>query len=65
MLKNIFSSVGGWTGVLAGIIVLGNQEIPLLPPVWANLVGAILGVVALYSHGQVVTAARSAGVKGV
>lgn len=65
MIQNLFTSVGGWTGVLAGIIEFGNQITPILPPVWAHLLAAILGVIALYNHGTVVTAARVAGVKGV
>lgn len=53
------------SSILAAIIVFANQIIPVLPPVWANLIGAVLGVLALYYHGQVVKAARSAGAKGV
>lgn len=65
MVKNLFTSLGGITGVLAGVIEFGNQLVPVLPPAWAHLVAAILGLVALYSHGQVVTAGRTAGVRGV
>lgn len=54
-----------WSSVIGAVVVFGNQIVPILPPVWANLIGAILGVVALYYHAQVVTVARSAGVCGV
>lgn len=64
-MKNfIMGNVKG-AAILAGIFQFGNQIVPFLPQVWANLVSAILGLVALYGHVQVVTAARSAGVKGI
>ena len=49
--------------VLAGIVAFGNQIIPILPPVWANLVAAILGVIALYRVQPVIAAARAGGHK--
>jgi len=52
-------------GVLAAVVAFGNQILPILPPVWANLVSALLGVYALYHTTQVVKAARTAGVKGI
>lgn len=51
--------------VIGAIIIFGNQLVTVLPPVWGNLLGAILGIVALYYHGQVVKAARLAGVRGI
>lgn len=51
--------------ILAGIVSIGNQIIPILPPVWANLIAALIGVYALYAHNEVVKAARAAGVKGI
>lgn len=52
-------------GVLAAIVVFGNQILPILPPAWANLVSALIGIYALYHTSKVVQAARSAGVKGI
>jgi hypothetical protein len=65
ILKSIFTSWGGWSGIVAGVIVLGNAAMPVVPAVWANLIGACLGVLALYFHGSVVNAGRVAGIKGV
>lgn len=53
------------SSVIAALVVFGNQLIPVLPQVWANLISAILGVIALYYHVQVVQAARAQGVKGI
>ncbi len=54
-----------FTAILAAIIAFGNQIIPFLPPVWANLIAALLGIYSLYHVGKVVKAARAAGVKGI
>lgn len=54
-----------FSAILAAIVAFGNQIVPILPPVWANLISALLGVYALYHVGSVVKAARLAGVKGV
>lgn len=54
-----------WSAVLAGIVVFGNQLVPILPTLWANLLSAALALIALYGHIQVVQAARAAGVRGV
>ncbi len=51
--------------ILAGIVAFGNQLVPVLPLAWGNLIAAILGIVGLYYHAQVVAAARAAGVKGL
>lgn len=63
-MSTYFTNVN-WAIILAGIVGLGNQLIPILPPVWANLVAALLGVYAFYTHAGVVKAARQAGVKGI
>ncbi len=49
--------------VLAGIVHFGNLIVPVLPPVWANLILALLGVYALFAHRSVVVAARAAGAR--
>jgi hypothetical protein len=67
-MQNIVSTLtskAGITGVLAGIVWFLTQITPILPPVWGNLVSAILGVVALYWHGTVITAARAVNIRGV
>ncbi len=61
----MFNTKVTWISVLSALIVFGNQIIPILPPVWSNLIGAILGVIALYYHADVVRVARAQGVKGI
>lgn len=51
---NVLTSKGGWAGVAAGIVWFFTSIAPVMPPVWGNLISAILGVVALYYHGQTV-----------
>ena len=53
------------SGVIAAIVAFGNQYAHLLPPVWANLISALIGVYALYHTGVIVNAARASGVKGI
>lgn len=65
MISDLVTSKGGISGILAGIAWFLTVVTPVLPLVWGNLISAILGVYALYAHTQVVTAARTAGVRGV
>lgn len=60
-MQNLLTSKATWAGILAAVVNFGNMLVPVLPPVWANLITAILGVYALYAHTQVVAAARVAG----
>jgi len=53
------------SGILAFVVLVGNQIVPTLSPVWANILGAVLAGVAFYQHSQVVTTARAAGVQGI
>ena len=62
---SILTSNAGITGIFAGIIWFLTHITPILPPVWGNLISAILGVVALYWHGTVITAARAGQIRGV
>lgn len=54
-----------WTGAIAAVIAFGNQILPVLPPVWANLISALFGVYALYHTAKVVGVARAMGLKGI
>ena len=57
------TSRAGIAGILSGIVWFLTVITPVIPNPWGNLISAILGVVALYWHGTVITAARAAGVR--
>jgi hypothetical protein len=62
-IASTLTSKAGITGILAGIVWFLTVITPVVPQPWGNLISAILGVVALYWHGTVITAARAAGVR--
>lgn len=64
-MKNFLMNNVKGIAILAAIVNFGNQALPYLPTLWANLISAILALIAIYGHVQVVSAARAAGVKGL
>ena len=62
-IASTLTSKAGVAGILSGIVWFLGVITPVIPQPWANLISGILGVVALYWHGTVITAARAAGVR--
>ena len=61
-IKSIFTSIGGISGILAGLTWLSTMFAPVIPSAWSNLFTAIFALIAFYKGGKAVSAARSAGV---
>lgn len=53
------------SGALSIIVSLLSTIVPILPPVWGNLVAALLALYAFYHGHQAIVAARAAGVSGI
>ena len=64
-IASALTNKAGLTGLLSGIVWFLSVIVPVVPQPWGNLISAILGVVALYWHGTVITAARAQAVRGV
>ena len=47
-----------WLVVLGWVVTIGNAIVPVLPTMWAGILGSVVAIVTIVIHGKQVTAGR-------